>query len=91
MRGETYLAVGDAEQSAGEFQGFINHRGMVPNFSWGALARLGLARAYALQGTAQVRAAYQDFLTLGEGRRPRHPDTEAGQSGVHQARVSEGL
>ena len=31
----------------------------------GALARLGLARAYALQGdTAKARAAYQDFLAL---------------------------
>ncbi|MGA3328757.1 MAG: hypothetical protein ABSF45_30275 [Terriglobia bacterium] len=30
-----------------------------------ALARLGLARAYALQGnTAKARAAYQGFLTL---------------------------
>jgi len=37
----------------------------VANFSWGALARLGLARAYKLQGdTAKARAAYQDFLTL---------------------------
>jgi hypothetical protein len=31
----------------------------------GALAHLGLARAYALQGdTAKARAKYQDFLTL---------------------------
>jgi len=37
----------------------------VGNFPWGALARLGLARAYAMQGdTAKARAAYQDFLTL---------------------------
>jgi len=37
----------------------------VRNFPRGALARLGLARAYALQGdTAKARAAYQDFLTL---------------------------
>jgi len=29
------------------------------------LARLGLARAYAMQGdTAKAKAAYQDFLTL---------------------------
>jgi ATP/maltotriose-dependent transcriptional regulator MalT len=39
--------------------------GLVVNFPWGALARLGLARAYAMQGdTAQARAAYQDFLPL---------------------------
>ena len=31
----------------------------------GALAHLGLARAYAMQGdTAKARAKYQDFLTL---------------------------
>jgi eukaryotic-like serine/threonine-protein kinase len=30
-----------------------------------ALARLGLARAYAMEGdTAKAKAAYQDFLTL---------------------------
>ncbi len=31
----------------------------------GALAHLGLARAYALSGdTAKAKAAYQDFLTI---------------------------
>ena len=35
------------------------------NFPWAALARLQLARAYAMQGdTAKAKAAYQDFLTL---------------------------
>ena len=35
------------------------------NFPWGALAPLGLARAYAMQGdTAKAKIAYQDFLTL---------------------------
>jgi hypothetical protein len=35
------------------------------HFPWGALARLGLRRAYALQGNAiKSRAAYQDLLTL---------------------------
>ncbi len=43
----------------------IDHRGIVLNFPLGALAHLGLARAYALQGdSAKARAAYQDFLTL---------------------------
>ncbi len=44
------------------------------NFPWGALARLGLARAYALQGdTAKARGAYQDFLTLWKDADPDVP------------------
>jgi serine/threonine protein kinase/tetratricopeptide (TPR) repeat protein len=65
VRGEAYLMLHDGNRAAAEFQKFIDHRGLVANFPWGALARLGLARAYALQGdTAKARAAYQDFLTL---------------------------
>ena len=40
----------DGNRATAEFQKFIDHRGMVGNFQWGALARLGLARAYAMQG-----------------------------------------
>jgi serine/threonine protein kinase/predicted Zn-dependent protease len=65
MRGEAYLMLHDGNGAAAEFQKFIDHRGLVGNFQWGALARLGLARAYAMQGeTVKARAAYQDFLTL---------------------------
>src|SRR5208282_4035638 len=65
LRGEAYLLLHDGNRAAAEFQKFIDHRGVVMNFPWGALARLGLARAYAMQGdTAKARAAYQDFLTL---------------------------
>jgi hypothetical protein len=40
----------------------------------GALAHLGLARAYALQGdTAKAKAAYQDFLTLWKDGNPDVP------------------
>jgi serine/threonine protein kinase/Tfp pilus assembly protein PilF len=65
LRGEAYLMLHDGNRAAAEFQKFIVHRGVVMNFPWGALARLGLARAYAVQGdTVKARAAYQDFLTL---------------------------
>jgi hypothetical protein len=38
---------------------------VVSNVLLGALARLQLGRAYAMQGdSAKAKAAYQDFLTL---------------------------
>ena len=52
LRGEAYLMLHDGHRAAGEFQKFIDHRGLVMNFPWGALARLGLARAYALEAGA---------------------------------------
>jgi tetratricopeptide (TPR) repeat protein len=74
LRGEAYLMLGDGNRAAAEFQKFIDHRGVALNFPWGALARLGLARAYALQGdTAKTRAAYQDFLTLWKDADPDIP------------------
>jgi tetratricopeptide (TPR) repeat protein/tRNA A-37 threonylcarbamoyl transferase component Bud32 len=74
LRGEAYLMLHDGNAAAAEFQKFIDHRGLVVNFPWGALARLGLARAYAMQGnTAKARAAYQDFLTLWKDADPDIP------------------
>ncbi len=64
----------DGNRAAAEFQKFIDHRGLVGNFPWGALARLGLARAYAMEGnTAKARAAYQDFFTLWKDADPDIP------------------
>jgi hypothetical protein len=64
----------DGHAAAAEFQKFIDHRGAVVNFQWGALGRLGLARAYAVQGdTAKARAAYKDFLTLWKDADPDVP------------------
>jgi hypothetical protein len=64
----------DGNRAAAEFQKFIDHRGVVMNFPWGALARLGLARAYALQGdTAKARAAYRGFLGLWKDADPDIP------------------
>jgi eukaryotic-like serine/threonine-protein kinase len=64
VRGEAYLAAGQGSAAA-EFQKILDHSGIVWNCWTGALAHLGLARAYAMQGdTAKARAAYQDFFTL---------------------------
>jgi eukaryotic-like serine/threonine-protein kinase len=65
VRGEAYLAARNGSNAATEFQKILDHRGIVLNEPIGALAHLGLARAYVMQGdTAKARAAYQDFLAL---------------------------
>ena len=74
LRGEAYLMLHDGNRAAGEFQKFIDHRGVVMTFPWGALARLGLARAYAVQGDiVKARAAYKDFLLLWKDADPDVP------------------
>ncbi len=79
LRGEAYLMLHDGNAAAAEFQKFIDHYGLVANFPWGALARLGLARAYALEAAKdpasrdKARAAYQNFLTLWKDADPDIP------------------
>ena len=65
VRGEAYLAARQGSKAAVEFQKILDHRGVVLNQPIGALAHLGLARAYVLQGDIpKAKAAYQDFLML---------------------------
>ena len=74
VRAEAYLAARQGSAAAAEFQKILDHSGIVWNCWTGALARLGVARANALQSrtsqgadadAARVRAlaAYKDFLT----------------------------
>jgi len=65
VRAEAYLSAHQGQLAAAEFQKILDHRGLLWNCATGALAHLGLARAYAMQGdTAKARSAYQDFLAL---------------------------
>jgi len=69
VRGEAYLMLHDGNRAAAEFQKFIDHRGVVMNFPWGALARLGLARAYALQAGLPVAAVGARSDAIGDRRK----------------------
>jgi cytochrome c-type biogenesis protein CcmH/NrfG len=74
VRGEVYLAARQGSEAAAEFQKILGHRGIVLNQPIGALAHLGLGRAYVLQGeTAKANAAYQDFLALWKNADPDIP------------------
>ena len=74
IRGQAYLAAHNGTAAAAEFQKFLDHRGIVINFPLGALAHLGLARAYAMTGdTAKAKSAYQNFLTLWKDADPDIP------------------
>jgi hypothetical protein len=65
LRGEAYLAAKQGAAAQIEFQKILDHPGVVGNQAIGALAHLGLARSYALDGdTPKARAAYVEFLTL---------------------------
>jgi eukaryotic-like serine/threonine-protein kinase len=87
-RGEAYLAAGQGNAAAAEFQKILDHSGIVWNCWTGALAHLGVARANALQSRtfqgqgqgadadlARTRAlaAYKDFLALWKDADPDIP------------------
>lgn len=84
IRGQGYLASGNATAAVAEFQKITDHNGIVWNCWTGVLARLGVARANALQASqsqgadadaARVRAlaAYKDFLGLWKAADPDIP------------------
>ena len=74
VRALAYLRERDGHSAASEFQKFIDHPGLVTNSPLGALAHLGLARAYVLSGDqAKARSAYADFLALWKDADPDIP------------------
>jgi eukaryotic-like serine/threonine-protein kinase len=61
-------------EAAAEFQKIHDHSGIVVNVPIGALAHLGLGRAYALSGDkTKAKSAYQDFLTIWKDADPDIP------------------
>jgi eukaryotic-like serine/threonine-protein kinase len=65
LRGETYLAAKQGGAAAAEFQKILDHPGLVQNEPIGALAHLGIGRAYALShDSTKAKNEYQNFLSL---------------------------
>jgi serine/threonine protein kinase/predicted Zn-dependent protease len=65
VRGQAYLALHQGSQAAAEFRKILDRPFIVAGDPVGAVARLQLARAYAMAGDrTKARAAYTDFLAL---------------------------
>ena len=74
VRGEAYLRLHNGGKAATEYQKILDHRGAAPTSPLYFLARLGLGRAYALQGNgAKAKAAYQDFFAAWKDADPDVP------------------
>src|SRR5262249_1706985 len=91
IRGEAYLAAGQGQPAAAEFQKILEHSGIVWNCWTGALAHLGVARANSMvakssQGAdadaARTRAlnAYREFLALWKDANPDVPTLKQAKS-----------
>jgi eukaryotic-like serine/threonine-protein kinase len=74
LRGEAYLASGQAESAVSEFRKILARRGMSVLSVAYPLAQLDLARALvARHDTANARTAYQDFFALWKSADPDIP------------------
>jgi hypothetical protein len=64
LRAGAYLAEKQGTAAAAEFRKILDHPGLVQNEPIGALAHLGLGRAYALTAdTGKAKAEYEEFLS----------------------------
>ena len=74
IRAAAYLAAEQGRAAEAEFQKILHYRGIVRNSPVGALAHVGLARAYATSGDlAKSRQTYQQLLTLWKDADPDIP------------------
>ena len=74
LRGNAYLRLGKGHEAEQAFESILNLRSLAPTSPLQSLARLGLARAYALEGNAaESRKAYQEFFALVKDADPDVP------------------
>jgi hypothetical protein len=81
VRGAAYLKAHDGTKALGEYQKILDHPGIDEVNPLLTLARLGAARAYALQGdSAKARTAYQDFFARWKDADPDIPVLKQAQA-----------
>ena len=74
LRGVALLAAGKGAEAAVQFETMQTRPGLILNYPLGALARLGLARAAALNGErAKAVKLYGEFLLAGKDADPDLP------------------
>ena len=73
IRGKAYLAAGQGQPAAAEFQKVIDHSGIVWNCWTGALAHLRVARANADATRTRAIAACKEFLAIWKDADPDIP------------------
>jgi eukaryotic-like serine/threonine-protein kinase len=84
LRGEAYLAGKQGTAAGMEFQKIIDHPGLVQNELIGALAYLGMGRAYSLtHDTNKAKSAYEQFFLVWK-------DADSNIPVLKQARVEYG-
>ena len=91
MRGNADLSAGDGRKAGNEFQKLIDRPGMVLNSPLAALAHLGRARAYSMEGhPGEAVNAYQDFFKLWRDADPGIPVLRQGQAEFDRAKGAAG-
>ena len=89
IRAEAYLRLRDGAKAAAEYQKIVDHRGIGATSPLGPLAKLGLGRAYALQGdNGKGEDCVSGFFRSVEGCRTRRSDSQNRKSGIRKAEVA---
>jgi tetratricopeptide (TPR) repeat protein len=82
IRGLACLAAGEGTQAAVEFQKILDHSGLAMNYHLGALAHLGLGRAYALEAGVPIATARH------RGKEPPSAVSPADSAALAKARAA---